>query len=68
MSERPEERVGRRGRATFRERDLKAAIRAAEAVGKNVARARITQAGEIEVIFGSGEIQTEKTNPWDNED
>lgn len=63
MSERP-----KRGRATFRERDVKAAIRAAEAAGKNVVSAKITREGEIEVIFDAGEAASKKTNPWDDGD
>lgn len=62
MAERP-----KRSRATFRERDVKAAIRAAEAVGKTVASARITQDGAIEVTFLAGEIPAKRANPWDDE-
>ena len=54
---------------TFRERDLRAAIRAAEAVGKTVLAAEITRDGVIRVIVSRETMAAEgERNPWDKED
>jgi len=63
MAERPV-----RGKATFRERDVKAALRAARAAGADVAAFEITPDGRIRVIVGQEGIAAEKKNPWDDED
>ncbi len=57
-----------RGRATFRERDVKAALRAARAAGESIAGFEISPDGKIRVIVGQEGIAAEKANPWDAED
>lgn len=56
-----------RGPATFRERDVKAAIRAVEATGKPVAGVEIAPDGRIRVIVGTA-AAGETVNPWDDEE
>jgi len=63
MAERPV-----RGKATFRERDVKAALRAARAAGEDVAAFEITPDGRIKIIVGRETNATEAKNPWDDED
>ena len=59
-----------RGPCTFRERDLRAAIRAAEAEGKTVFAAEITRDGLIRVIVApvAATASGEAGNPWDKEE
>ena len=57
----------RRGRATFRERDVKAAIRAVRAAGEEIAGVEIGLDGKIRVIV-LREGTAEAKNPWDDED
>ena len=57
-----------RGPATFRQRDVKAALRAARAAGENVVGFEIRPDGRIRVIVGQEGIAAEKKNPWDDED
>ena len=54
-----------RGPATFRQRDLTAAIRAAEKAGKQVYRVRIARDGQIELI--TSQIADERDKPEGNE-
>ena len=55
-----------RGPGTFRQRDVIAAVKAAERAGKTVRSFRIDRNGAIEVIFGEPEkIGQEEANPWD---
>lgn len=56
----------RRGRATFRERDVKAAIKAVRATGAEIAGVEIAADGRIRVIVGREDAAAE-TNPWDAE-
>ena len=58
----------RRGPATFRERDVKSAIRAVRATGEEIAGVEIEANGKIRVIVGRETIATETKNPWDAED
>jgi hypothetical protein len=57
-----------RGRLTFRERDVTAAIRAAERSGRKVARVRIGQDGSIEVDLepSNGTTPDPDYNPYDD--
>ena len=53
---------------TFRQRDVKAAIVAAEAAGKQVFAVRINPQGEIEIVFDTLREQDSATvepNEWD---
>ena len=52
----------------FRERDLKRAVRALEALGKQVVRVEIEGARLIIVTSQKGEAAAEEINPWDVED
>lgn len=56
-----------RGPARFRERDVKAAIRAARAAGEDVAAVEIDTNGKIRVIVGREAIAVEAKNPWDED-
>lgn len=51
----------------FRERDVKAAIRAVRATGEQVAVVEIATDGMIRVIVAREGIAAETTNPWDEE-
>jgi hypothetical protein len=52
----------------FRERDLKRAVRALEALGKQVVRVEIEGARLIIVTSQKGGVPAEEINPWDAED
>ena len=52
---------------TFRQRDVKAAIVAAETAGKQVAAVRINPQGEIEIVFRKTDAQQLTSNEWDDE-
>lgn len=56
----------RRPPALFRERDVKAAIRAVRAAGEQVARVEIDAHGTIRVIVGPA-AAAEARNPWDED-
>ena len=60
----------RRGPATFRQRDVKAAIRAVRAAGEDVAGVEIDGDGRIRVIVGTTAMPAAaaEANPWDDED
>jgi hypothetical protein len=45
------------GRRTFRERDVRAAIKAVTAAGKDIAALEIAEKGEIRIVIGSLGIQ-----------
>lgn len=56
----------KRGPATFKQRDVTAAIRAAEAAGKRIARIEIGKDGTIVIIpHESAEPHPAEANPWD---
>lgn len=57
----------RRGPATFRERDVKAAIRAVKAAGEDVVGVEIDADGKIRVIVGREPIGLAR-NPWDEDE
>jgi hypothetical protein len=52
-------------RRTFRERDVKAAIKAVEAAGKQVAAVQISAQGAIRIEVGKPGEQESSANPWD---
>jgi hypothetical protein len=52
----------------FRERDLKRAVRALEALGKQIVRVEIEGARLIVVTPQKGGVAAEEINPWDAED
>jgi hypothetical protein len=58
-----------RGPATFRQRDLTAAVKALRAAGCDVARVEIGKDGKIIVVTGRGADETPEpasdTNEWD---
>lgn len=55
-----------RGPATFRERDVTAAIRAAIKAGQEVYRVEIGKGGEIRIITSREAVPaTPAGNPWD---
>jgi hypothetical protein len=54
-----------RGRCTFRQRDVKAAIKAAVAAGMDVASVEIGAQGQIRIVVGKPGAQELKVNPWD---
>lgn len=56
----------RRGPAAFRERDVKAAVRAVRASGEKVAGVEIAPDGKIRVIVGEP-MKAGTRNPWDDE-
>ena len=51
-----------RGKATFRQRDVKAAVRAVADAGASVARVEIEPDGKIVVIVGAKESELEASN------
>lgn len=53
-----------RGLCTFRERDVRAAIRAVEATGKKVERVEIARDGKI-VIIPAGDTPEREESEWD---
>lgn len=53
---------------TFRERDVKAAIRAVRATGERIACVEISKDGRIRVIVFRDGMLAEAKNPWDAED
>lgn len=57
-----------RGPARFRERDVKAAVRAVRAAGEEVAGVEIGVDGKIRVIVGREARAAETKNPWDDEE
>ena len=57
-----------RAALTFRERDVKAAVRAVRAAGEEIAAVEIARDGRIRVIVSREAIATEAGNPWDKED
>lgn len=61
------ERVRTRGPARFRERDVKAAVRAVQAAGSPVASVEIDVDGRIRVIVGAA-ASAEAHNPWDEDE
>jgi hypothetical protein len=55
-----------RGPATFRQRDVAAAIRAAKAAGCQVARVEIGKDGKIIIVTGKPEkLVVDERNEWD---
>lgn len=54
-----------RGRLTFRQRDVAAAIRAARQAGLNVAKVKISPAGEIEIVTADDPAAKTTPNTWD---
>lgn len=57
----------RRGPARFRERDVKAAIKAVRAAGESVAGVEIDRDGRIRVIVAGELITAPARNPWDDD-
>jgi hypothetical protein len=59
-----------RGNCTFRQRDIKAAIKAVMAAGVDIARVEVDKDGKIIVVTGKADHvpgeRTEGSNPWDN--
>ena len=55
-----------RGRLTFRQRDVAAAIRAVKQGGLKVCRVKISPQGEIEIITVDDPDSKSKPNPWDD--
>ena len=58
----------RRGPATFRQRDLATAIRAARAAGEQVFAAEVAKDGTIRIIVAAEAAAKPEANPWDDED
>lgn len=58
----------KRPTAAFRERDVKAAIRAVRAAGEKVAGVDFRPDGRFRVIVASDGSAEEARNPWDEED
>lgn len=56
-----------RAALTFRERDVKAAIRAVRAAGETVAGVEIAKDGRIRIIVLREGMPAETKNPWDDE-
>ena len=56
-----------RGSCTFRERDVKAAIKAVRAAGEPIAAVEIAPDGKIRVIVLREGIVAEAGHPWDKE-
>jgi hypothetical protein len=54
-----------RGRLTFRQRDVAAAIRAARQAGLNVSKVKISPQGEIEIIATDDPAAKTTPNTWD---
>ena len=54
-----------RARCTFRERDVRAAIKAAVAAGIEVASVEIGENGKIRIVVGKPSEQELVCNPWD---
>lgn len=55
-----------RGPATFRQRDVVAAVKATERAGKTVREIRIDRNGSIRIIIGEAKVdQPVGANPWD---
>ena len=54
-----------RGPATFKQRDLTAAVKALVAAGCEVARVEIGKDGKIVVVTGKAVIAAPDTNEWD---
>jgi hypothetical protein len=54
-----------RARCTFRERDVRVAIKAAVAAGMKVAAVEIGENGEIRIVVGKPGEQDSGCNPWD---
>jgi hypothetical protein len=52
-------------RRTFRERDVKSAIKAVTAAGKYIAAVEIGGDGQIRIIIGEPNVQSPPLNPWD---
>jgi hypothetical protein len=59
-----------RGNCKFRQRDIKAAIKAVMAAGVDIARVEVDKDGKIIVVTGKADDvpgeRTEGSNPWDN--
>lgn len=57
-----------RGACTFKERDVKAAVKAAQAAGLPIAGVEITKDGTIRVIAGSAVSKPDNAGPgeWDD--
>lgn len=54
-----------RGPASFRQSDLKRAIKALKAAGEHITGVRFDSAGKPVIITGKGESATSASNPWD---
>jgi hypothetical protein len=54
-----------RAQSTFRERDVRAAIKAAEAVGHTVASVKINRDGQIEIVLGKSSYEADPAPDWD---
>ena len=54
-----------RARCTFRERDVRAAIKAAVGAGIEVASVEIGENGKIRIVAGKPSEQESVRNPWD---
>jgi hypothetical protein len=51
-------------RRTFRELDLKAAIKAVTAAGKDIAAVEIGPDGQIRITIGEPTVHSPPLNPW----
>jgi hypothetical protein len=55
-----------RGPLTFRQRDLTAAVKAVAAAGYEIARVRVSRAGDIIVEIGKPREPAGDKNEWDD--
>ena len=56
-----------RGQATFRQRDVAAAIRAARKAGEVVGAVEISRDGTIRIIVGADAVPRPEKNEWDED-
>lgn len=57
----------KRGSCTFREADVRRAVRAVESAGKRVSAVRINPQGGIEIVLSRSAAQEWTGNEWDDE-
>jgi hypothetical protein len=59
-----------RGRCSFRESDVRRAVRAIEATGKEIAAVEISAEGKIRIVVGKSDAQKSagsgESNEWDS--